>query len=342
MRAAVSAALAGAALCACGNRTIGAPPAGTTPERMLTSVARWAAPPHPDRRKSWISPALKAAKSPLLFVSDAGTQDVYVFDMSTLALVSTLTGFVQPQGECSNAKGDVWITDTNAQMIYEVSHQGRLENQLSDSGGFPAACAWDRSTGNLAVMDFFDGSGSPGDVRVYKGGSGEPATYTNRKQYYYNFGGYDATGNLFFDGRNADGRFMLSELAKGASSAHTVAVRGGTIYYPGMVQWLSAKAGLLVGDQSCGNVYTSCVYALRVAGNTATIAKTIRLENSGGGQVCDLVQGIEANGQIAGSDNDFCGSLPSTTYLWSYPAGGAPTLYNSTADTTPIGAAVSI
>lgn len=341
MRAMIVATIGGVALCSCGGGVTGVQPdGGTTLDRVTTSVARWAAPPHPDRRQSWISPMLKRTKSPLLFVSDAGTQDVYILDLATLDVVGTITGFSQPQGECSDSKGDVWITDTNGQTTYEVSHQGRLENELTQ-GGYPVACAWDKTTGDLAVLIFFGSSGAQGEVLVYKDASGTPVSYTNPSQYYYNFGGYDDKGNLFFDGTDAYGNFMLSKLAKGASSAKTIGVQGGTIYYPGMVQWDRATADLIVGDQSCGNAYASCVYALKLAKKGATITNTIDLENYDGGQVCDLVEGVEINGQLAGSDNDFCGSLPSTTYLWPYPGGGAPTLYNNSTDTTPVGAAVS-
>ncbi|MGB8966975.1 MAG: hypothetical protein WCB99_15170, partial [Candidatus Cybelea sp.] len=341
MRATVLAALCGVTLADCGNGISGTPPGGTMNERIVTSVARWAAPPRPDRGPSRISAALKKAKAPLLFVSDAATQDVYVFDLSRLKLMATLTGFSQPQGECSDNKGDVWITDTNAKTIYEVSHQGRLENELNDSAGYPAACAWDKVTGNLAVMNFFGVSGAQGAVLVYKGGSGSPASYANPSQYYYNFGSYDAKGDLVFDGRDAKGNFMLSELAKGASSAKTIALNGGTIYYPGMVQWDPTARDFIVGDQSCGNLYSSCVYAAKFGKKAATITQKIDLQNYSGGAVCDLVQGAEINGQLAGSDNDFCGSLPSSTYLWPYPGGGAPILYNNDTDTTPVGAAVS-
>lgn len=316
------------------------PFARAMPDRTTTSIARWVAPARADLRKSWFSPELKRTKSAVLFVSDSGTADVYMYELPSLTLVGTITGFSQPQGECSDKKGDVWITDTNVQTIYEVAHHGQLENVIGDSTGYPVACAWDPSTGTLAVMNIFGSSGASGQVLVYPKGSGSPVSYTNSDQYYYNFGGYDG-GNLFFDGRDENGNFMLSELPKGAKSAHTVNVTGGTIYFPGMVQWDAAAKALVVGDQSCGNVYSSCLYALKITKGTATIAGTTELQNTSGGEVCDLVQGVELNGQIAGSDNDFCGSLPSTTYLWPYPSGGAPTYYNSTTDETPIGATIS-
>ncbi|HEY2473474.1 MAG TPA: hypothetical protein VGI19_01615, partial [Candidatus Cybelea sp.] len=326
------------ALCAC---NAGVLQSQAMPQRQTLSLARRPAPLHADHGKTWLSPELAKASAPALFVSDASTADVYIYSLKTLKVMGTITGLTQPQGECSDKKGSVWITDTGALKIYELSHQGRLENTLDDSSGDPAGCAWDPNTGNLAVMDLFGGGSSAGNVLLFPKGSKMPVSFKNSAEYNYYFGGYDSKGNLFFDGLDRAGKFILSELSKGAKSAKTIALSGGTIYYPGMVQWEATKNNLIVGDQSCGNTYTSCLYAVKVSGSSGAITAKITLQNSSGGQICDLVQGVEYNGELAGSDFDFCGSSPSATYLWPYPAGGAPKLSNAKTDTTPIGAAVS-
>jgi hypothetical protein len=330
-----------AALCACSGAS--APRAiDMAPQRFSTSVAREPIPSRPDHHRSWISPELARATAPVLFVSDPGTADVYIYSLSTLKLKGTITGFDQPQGECSDNKGNVWVTDTNGQTIYELSHGGQLENALSDSVGYPDACAWDPTTKNLAVMSLFGVGSSSGDVLIYPKGSGSPTSYANPSQYFYNFGGYDTAGNLYFDGRDASGTFMLSELPRGAHSAYTIKLSGGTIYFPGMVQWDSSNNNLIVGDQSCANNYASCIYQVTVSQKTGTIKKQIKLQDYAGSQACDLVQGVKYNNQVAGSDYDFCAHATSATYLWTYPTGGAPKLYNKTTDVTPVGAAISI
>lgn len=332
--------LAASLLSACGG-TAGSSPYEATAQRISAAVTRRTVPLHRDRRRSWISPSVARAKTSLLFVSDPAAGDVYIYQLPKLKLGGTITGFAQPQGECSDDHGNVWITDANAQLIYEVSHHGRLENELTDATGYPDACAWDPGTGNLAVMNIFGVGSVGGTVLVYKNGTGTPTPYENSKQYFYNFGGYDGQGNLFFDGRGANGSFMLSELAKGANSAETIAVSGGSIYFPGMVEWDSARKELIVGDQGCGNSYGSCVYTLQVGQNGATIRGTIDLESSSGVPICDLVQGVQYNKQLAGSDYDFCGYGSSATYVWPYPAGGRPSVSNQSTDVTPVGAAVS-
>ena len=329
------------ALCACSDGGAATPFAVGVAQRAATSLARGPARFNPDRHKSWFSIEAAHKQSPVLFVSDSGTADVYIYSLPALKVVATITGFSQPQGLCSDEKGNVWIADTNSKVIYELSHHGRLENELTDTDGSPVACAWDATTGNLAVMNLFGTASNSGSVLVYAPGSQTPASYTNPAQYYYNFGGYDMNGNLFFDGRDANGGFMLSELRKGETSANTIALSGGSVDFPGMVEWNGAKHDLIVGDQSCGGGYQSCLYAVSVTSKGGRITGQTRLQNASGGQVCDFIQGVLFDNGVAGSDFDFCDSTPSLTALWPYPAGGAPTSYNEKTDSVPVGAAVS-
>ena len=103
----------------------------------------------------------------------------------------------------------------------------------------------------------------------------------------------------------------------------------------------ASSSELLVGDQECGGVNAACVYQLTITSSGGTIAGSTKLETAGGGAVCDLVQGIEAYGEILGSDIEFCGYSASATEIWPYPGGGKPTAENSTTDNTPVGAALS-
>ena len=120
---------------------------------------------------------------------------------------------------------------------------------------------------------------------------------------------------------------MLSELPKGAKTALTIAIGGGTIYYPGMVQWDTTSKELIVGDQSCGGIYTASAFTLfrlQTRPERSRVRLTCRTREAGKSAI--LIQGVIYKGKLAGSDNDICGSSPSTTYVWPYPAGGAPTL----------------
>jgi hypothetical protein len=339
---ALTAAMGVSLLVACESHTQLTPSGPTALARIPTSIAAgWPVAPHPDHRSTWISPEIDAKPKPLLFVSDAETDDVYMFALPSLKMMGTITGFQQPEGECSNSKGDVWITDANAQKIYQVSHSGRLEATLSDGDGYPVGCAWNAKNGDVAVMNIFNLTGSHGEVIVFPPRSKAPTIYENSKAYYYNLGGYDASGNLFFDGRNKDGHFMLSELPAGAKSAKTIKVSGAELYFPGMVQESATGRDLLVGDQECGDKSAACVYQLSVNGTTAKVLGTNTFENDEGGPVCDLVQGVEANGEIVGSDWEFCGFTATTADVWAYPGDGKPSSENGTVLSEPVGAALS-
>ncbi len=84
-----------ALLAACGGSQapIGAPGA------MPQSYSR-----HTDRGKSWMAPDAKAIKE-LLYISDGATDDVFVYDYETRALVGKLTGFDQPSSQCVEREG---------------------------------------------------------------------------------------------------------------------------------------------------------------------------------------------------------------------------------------------
>jgi hypothetical protein len=297
-----------------------------------------------DHNPTWLSPDIPKATN-VLFVTDAGTNDVYLFKLSTLKHLGTITGFSEPQGACSDNKGNVWITNLDGQNILEYSHEGVLENTLTDSTGLPAGCAWDPTTGNLAVTNLYDLSTQPGAVLVYHHASGSPTAYRNKAQYYYYFAGYDTKGNLYVDGKNTKDAFVLSELPKGAVKPNSIEIIGGTIYFPGTVEWYATGKYLIVGDQLCGDVNASCLFHLTFAHNAGTIKGKTNLKSYTGSSLCDVVQGTESGTQFFASDIESgspCSPISSTTDNWPFPGGKDPSLYSTgPAESEPIGAAIS-
>jgi hypothetical protein len=286
-------------------------------------------------------PAIKVTNN-WVFVSDPGSAQVFIYTLPRLRLIEIATGFTQPQGECSDAKGDVWVTDGAAKTIYELEHSGKIVHQLSDTKGAPIGCAWDTKTGNLAVTNFLGTDSQGGVVLVYHHASGVPNLYYNPQQFNYEFTGYDDTGNLFFDGLSRGGKFMLSELPANSTRAKTVKVYGGKVSTPGMVEWDASANDLVVGDQNCGQAAASCVYRMTITKNGATISGQTKLDNAVGGEVCDMIQGVLWKKSIVGSDFDFCGSGSSATYVWPYPQGGKPQSTNAHNVLQPFGAAISV
>ncbi len=302
---------------------------------------------HPDHHKSWRSPELKKdINGRQLWISDTGTYDVYIYDLPSLTPVATLTGFSQPQGECSDSSGDVWITNTGYysgnHVIYEYSHDGTLLNTLTDPTGLPVGCAWDKTTGNLAVTNIFNDGGSepPGGILVYTGATGTPTVYQDPDPniYAYFSAGYDGRGNLFFDvAPYSYTPAYIDKIPKGSSSVHRITVSGGTIYGPGAVQWIPAHGGgkLMVEDDDCSNSFspiTSCIDYITISHSAGTITSTAALNNSQGAAACSVSQVVRSGMKLyAGDYEDFgtayvCAnpSAGTTIDTWSYPSAGNP------------------
>lgn len=351
----LAACTAAALLAGCNNA--GSTPAGTfSPTNDAVRALKRAAVPsvagRPDARirinhhKSWVSPDAKRAPR-LLFISDYGAGDVNIFTMPDMALKGTLTGFSYPEGECSDASGNIWIANTGASEMLLYSRTGTLIKTLAVPYEFPAGCAVNKATGDLAVTNIEDTSGNAGSVMVFKNATGTPATYTAPNFYLYFFVGYDDEGNLFFDGMDASRvTSYLAELPNGSSGPKSITISGATWHVAGLVQWYHDGSYLTLGDQECNGYPSSCLFFVSISGSTGNVTGGTTLTTYQGNPVCDLAQGvIAANGEryIAGADYETCGYTPITANRWPFPAGAAPTNYNNNVANfvEPLGAAVS-
>ena len=236
--------------------------------------------PHPDHHKSWMSPKLKADSSGrTLWASDYGTGDVYIFSLPSLALMATITGFSGPQGLCSDASGDVWVTNTFTNQIFEYNHAATLINTLADPGGYPASCAWDKKTGNLAVANIFTYNTSfvAGNILVYPGATGTPVPYTDPGMYYYYFVGYDNRSDLFVDGTDESGsEFVLGELRNNFPSAFSISLSGGT------VSSRASSSGIPPGATSSSEIRIAAAFHRPRPHASTTSRSRVRAERSPG------------------------------------------------------------
>jgi hypothetical protein len=285
----------------------------------------------PVPRRSWMSPSAMTSKA-LLYISDAGTFEVHAYAFPSLKLMGTLTGFSRPQGECSDKDGDVWITNTNGQNVLEYAHGGTSAiADLADPAGYPAGCAVDPSTGDLAVTNLYDISGS-GEVLVYKNARGTPRPYSNHALHYCYFDAYDQNGNLYVSGTSLGGTYLLAMLKPGGTSLSRMTLTGGTIYFPGGVAW--SGSSLVLGDQKCRDERASCLYRASVSGMTAHITGMMALKDA-----CDVAQTAIADERVAGGDYEYCGARRSSVDIWPYPGGGTPSKRGDVE--TPVGATIS-
>lgn len=293
---------------------------------------------HPDHRKAWVSPDAKDEPR-LMFASDAGLGDVYIFALPSMTLKGTLTGFSEPQGMCSDNDGNVYIANTNATQVLKYSRTGTLLATYSDAYGYPVGCAVDPATGDLAVTDIYGFSGA-GQVLVYTKPSSPPKVLTNPGQYYYYFAGYGPGSSLWESGRDSSGVYMLSGC--GASSCSTIALRGGTIYFPGAVQWDGTHGTWVVFDQLCGNTTAACSYPVSARGVLGTATN---YSDPTGGAVCDLIQGDVAadhHKYVVGGDYEYCGATTTSYDRWGYTGGGNPTAFSAATNTYSVPSGVTV
>ncbi len=304
---------------------------------------KWIGNVHHDRRKSWVSADVQRAPR-LLFVSDDGNDDVDIFTMPDMKLKGTITDFNQPQGECSDKHGNIYVADTQATQVEEFSRTGKLLSAYADSYGYPVGCAVNPVNGNLAVANFVGFKGH-GQVLIFSSPSSTPTMLTNPKQYFYSFLGYDIHGDLWVDGRDDTKKYILSDCS-GAFACETVSLSGGTIYFPGAVQWDQKEYSWVLFDQRCGNTNAACSYWVSGSG---VLGQATNYQNYDGGPLCDMIQGVVAaygKQYTAGSDyeNASCDAGNSSVNRWQYPAGGEPTDYITmplAKSFQPAGAAIS-
>ncbi len=325
-------------------------PDGTIPSLGTKPV--FASSIHPSQEKSWISPDVGRAPR-LLFISDLGKGTVTIFTMPGLAVKGQITGLTEPEGECSDVSGHVWVAVVGSQEVMELSRTGKMIGSVSTSPyGYPKSCAVDPKTGNLAVALHLSTRFGPGRVLVYKGGSGSPTSYRNFFQGTYYFPAYNDRGDLFVDGCLAypcgPGEYMLSELPARGRIMHFVKITGGKIYFPGNLIWSNKNHYMYAFDQDCGDTHAACAYTLSISGSKGIITgSTGNFLDSKGNQICDMIEGtIGANGEklAAGGDYNDCNtSAASAVYRWPNPAGGIPTnSYTSSSNLgEPFGAALS-
>ena len=280
--------------------------------------------------RTWMSP--DARRHDLLYVSD-DSGFVYVFQYPNGKLVGTLGGFEGSSGLCADPKGDVFVTNTNGEVVLEYAHGGKKPiATFLEFGAFPNGCAVDPASGNLAVMNFATSpSQGPGNVAIYPNAQGNPTYYTAKNFMEYLFGGYDPNGNLFIDGmNNGTTQSLFAELPKGGSSLKNLTVDE-TIGYPGGIQW-DGKYVAIEDDLK------DTIYRMNFAGSAGTTAGTVHLS----ARSHLLVQFWLQDGTLVVP----YGASPRTVKkigLWKYPDGGNPTAsFDGIGATELVGAAISV
>lgn len=289
--------VAAAVLAGCG----GPQPIGTR-DAMPQSSAVTA---HPDRAGSASEHRAFPAKlgtsgENLLYVAD-GMSKVKVFSFPQGKLVGALNGISKALGLCSDASGNVYVTeDTNE--VLEYAHAGTSPIKTLSARG-ATSCSWDPSTGNLAVVEY------PYSIGIYST-SGAIKTYTDYNFLRFNYCAYDDKGDLFITGE-----------AIGANTYALAEFNGETF------TTINLSAKVYVDDLQWDGKYlaiddfyqTGEINRVRVSGSSGIIEHTTTLTGTFYGYWTWLQGGKFISPIYTRRDHD------SVLELWSYPSGGKPT-----------------
>ena len=248
----------------------------------------------------------------LLYITGGGTNQVYVFTYPGGKHVQTLTGLQNPNGECVDASGNVYITQSSGDTV-EYAHGGSNAINTYYAAYSNYGCAVDPTTGNLAVA-------TGHAITVWPNGTGSPITYTNPNKYVLErYLGYDNSGNLFIGGDNTFyGNLDLAELPNGGSSITHLTLNGqygGNYLGGGQVQWDGAD--VVVGAPPLEEPW---IARFQVSGSSATFAGLTKLKLPRRGFGMFWLDGST----LVLPFSTGRGGVKSFGY-WSYPKGGKPT-----------------
>jgi hypothetical protein len=254
----------------------------------------------------------------LLYISNVSTVTVYSYPRGRH--VGTLKGFYRPEGECSDAAGDIFIADGN--NVLEYAHGGTKSiGSFSLSGYAAVSCAVDPTTGNLAIS--WDAGFSNGYVAVYQNAMGNNPSLYNNGSMLFAWCGYDNSGNLFVDGQIEGSGFRFAELPKGSSTMKNITLDQ-SIEFEGPVQWDGKY--MAVGDNELYRIYR-----FAISGSNGTLEGTVNLGSAQG-----VYQWWIQGKRVVGSDDS-----ANTAWIWDYPAGGSPIKSITKAVFHPFGATIS-
>jgi hypothetical protein len=256
----------------------------------------------------------QATRQRLIYISNLGDDVVNVYAFDNHQIVGQLNGFKKPHGICTDAHGNVYITNTRASSVLEFPHGGTKPIQtFSDPGENPVDCAIARFD-DLIVANESTTSGGPGGLSYFEGTRLVQTATFARLPTVTSIGYLPAVGFNFLTGVNANGDPQYAKFRFAFNLLPTPFASAGTVRYSGIGK------DMAVGDQS-GTVYL-------VHGKT--VSKTIQLS------------GLCAAGQFSITRKfifvpDSCGGR---VLIFPFPSGGTA-FYRIGGQSEPVGTAIS-
>jgi hypothetical protein len=200
---------------------------------------------------------IKARHGNQTFVTDAGTATVTVWGANGQLNGILFDGInANPQGLTTDAAQNLYVANLGlSNIIVYAKPYTSIKSTLYDAGENTEDVAVDK-TGLVGVTNYLTSSLMPGSVSFFAKNATQPCnTVDDPKWIYFYNDAFDASGNLFIDGRTAAGTTLVGEVSGGckARSITTLSV-GNTISFPGGVQVFHGN--ILIGDVSKQAIYT--------------------------------------------------------------------------------------
>jgi hypothetical protein len=279
-------------------------------------------PAHIAPRHNWM--ALEGRGRDLLYVSEGELVFVYTYPRGKL--VGSFG--VGAEFLCSDESGYVYMPAPFAGEVLVYAHGATNPTTTLNDPDFPFACSVDPTTRNVAVTSNY---GNVVTIFPYNRRRGWRfgKQYSDADMRSAAFCAYDGKGNLFVDGVDKSGNFMLAEVPKGSTTFNAISVNQ-NFKAPGGVQ----RDGkyLAIADLGNGSNSLGVIYRFTISGSAATEVSSTQLQDS------------LARAQFWIQDSTIIGPVDYGSVravgFWSFPGGGSPT--KTFSDTAPFGATVSV
>jgi len=246
------------------------------------------------------SSATPSTRRDLLYAT-AGDSQMFIYTYPRLKRLFVLYPAVQPETECSDRRGDVFVATGDGLMEYR--HAG--VSPIATIGIESEGCSVDPVTGNLAVVQYGYG------IRIFrptKTGWHLPVTRTPPFQ--ATSCAYDDHGNLFADGSTGStGYLELAEMPKGTRTFASINVDQ-PVSAAGSVQWDGKHLAVTDSDAS-----PPIIYRYSIGGSAAALAGTTKLSGA-----TEVGETWIFNGHVVAAVY----SSSRGVGIWKYPGGGSP------------------
>lgn len=219
-------------------------------------------------RRSWMSPEAKSRD--LLYVVQSST-DIYVYSYPKGKLEGDIAGLHEPNAECVDKAGDVFVTDFYDEEIFEYPHGATKPSRTYDDPGFrPYNCSVSPVNGALAVANYLSNTSYQGNIVIYKPPSREPKTYfTDIKIPQMKACTYDDKGNLYVSGIGGTGQYGILRAGK-----HFIISLDLPDGLPDVMHWDGKHLDLI------GNFFKGEILQYKISGQKGTKVGTVKLNGA--------------------------------------------------------------